>query len=68
MQSAIEDPHKSKYFDSKLMSEIYFERCSDILMAKVLKVSQKPDWADQLTPAVKVQKIYQTPIINLAKT
>jgi hypothetical protein len=46
VQSAIEDPHKSKYFDSKLMSEIYFERCSDILMAKVLKVSQKPDWAD----------------------
>lgn len=40
----VEDPTKMKYFDISRMTEVYMERCSDILYAKLVKVNHPPEW------------------------
>ena len=34
-QKEVDDPTKLKYFDAMKMREVYMERCSDILYAKI---------------------------------
>ena len=45
-QQYVDDPTKTKYFDQLKMREVFMERCSDILYAKIQKVDKVPDWHD----------------------
>ena len=45
-KDGVDDPTKMRYFDSNKSREVYMERCSEILYAKIVRVAQPPDWYD----------------------
>jgi hypothetical protein len=38
----LEEPTKTKYFDSRIMSEVSMERCGDLIYVKIQHLSSVP--------------------------
>jgi hypothetical protein len=50
----VEDHSKTKYFDPLRMTEVWMERCIDILYVKLQKVKEVPEWGEASPGKLKV--------------
>jgi len=56
-KDGVDDPTKMRYFDPIKNREVYMERCSEILFAKIVRVAQPPDWYDMCESSPSKQKV-----------